>query len=37
MTYDQFAAGRAILGAVGLAVLGYLVFRAWRARRRTKG
>lgn len=36
LTYEQFAAGRAILGALGLAVLGYFVFRAWRARRRTK-
>lgn len=35
LTYEQFAAGRAILGALGLAVLGYFVFRAWRARRRT--
>jgi hypothetical protein len=37
LTYEQFAAGRAILGALGLTVLGYFVFRAWRARRRTKG
>lgn len=35
LTYEQFAAGRAILGALGLAVLGFFVFRAWRARRRT--
>jgi len=36
LTYEQFAAGRAILGAFGLAVLGYFVLRAWRARRRTR-
>lgn len=35
LTYEQFVAGRAILGVLGLAVLGYFVFRAWRARRRT--
>jgi hypothetical protein len=35
VTHDQFVAGRAILGVLGLVLLGYFVFRAWRARRRT--
>lgn len=35
LTHEQFAAGRAILGVLGLALLGYFAFRAWRARRRT--
>jgi hypothetical protein len=35
LTYEQFAAGRAVLGALGLILIGLLVFRAWRARRRT--
>lgn len=35
LTYEQFSAGRAILGALGLIALGYFVLRAWRARRRT--
>ncbi len=35
LSYDQFSAGRAILGALGLIALGYFVLRAWRARRRT--
>lgn len=35
ISYDQFSAGRAILGALGLSAMGYFLFRAWRARRRT--
>ena len=35
MTYDEFSAGRAILGALGLIAMAYLLVRAWRARRRT--
>lgn len=35
LTHDQFAAGRAIIGAVGLIAVGFLAFRAWRTRRRT--
>lgn len=38
LSYDQFVAGRAILGVLGLsclAVFAYRAFRAWRARRRT--
>lgn len=35
LTHDQFAAGRAIVGVVGLIALGFLAFRTWRARRRT--
>lgn len=35
LTYEQFSAGRAILGVLGLAGLGYFAFRFWRARRRT--
>lgn len=35
ISYDQFSAGRAIIGALGLSVIGYFLFRAWRARRRT--
>ncbi len=33
LSYEQFSAGRAILGAIGLIGLGYFAFRAWRARR----
>lgn len=36
MTYDEFSAGRAILGVLGLTAMGYGLFRAWRARRRTR-
>lgn len=35
LSYEQFVAGRAVLGVLGLAFLAYFVFRAWRARRRT--
>ncbi len=35
LTHDQFSAGRAIIGAVGLVAVGFLAFRVWRARRRT--
>ena len=35
LTYEQFSAGRAILGALGLTALAYFVLKAWRARRRT--
>ena len=35
LTHDQFAAGRAILGVLGLAFMGYFAFRSWRAQRRT--
>ena len=35
LSYEQFSAGRAILGVLGLTALGYFLFRAWRARRRT--
>ena len=35
LTHDQFAAGRAIIGAVGLVAVGFLALRTWRARRRT--
>lgn len=35
LSYDQFIAGRAVLGVVGLVFLGYFAFRFWRARRRT--
>lgn len=35
LTYEQFLAGRAILGVLGLISLGYIAFQVWRARRRT--
>lgn len=35
LTHDQFAAGRAVVGALGLVAIGFLAVRAWRARRRT--
>lgn len=35
LTHDQFAAGRAVLGVVGLSVMAFVLFRMWRARRRT--
>lgn len=35
LTYEQFSAGRAILGVLGLSALAYFVLKAWRARRRT--
>lgn len=35
LSHDQFSAGRAVLGALGLVSLAYFAFRAWRARRRT--
>lgn len=35
LSYDQFVAGRAVLGALGLSCLAYFAYRAWRARRRT--
>jgi hypothetical protein len=35
LTYDQFSAARAIFGACALLGMGYIAFRAWRARRRT--
>lgn len=35
LTHDQFAAGRAILGVLGLTALGFFAFRTWRAGRRT--
>lgn len=34
LSYDQFSAGRALLGVAGLSVMGFFVFRSWRARRR---
>ncbi len=36
LSYEQFSAGRAVLGALGLLVMGSIVFRAWRARRHTR-
>ena len=35
LSYDQFVAGRAILGVLGLLGLAYLGYRTWRVRRRT--
>lgn len=35
LSHDQFAAGRAILGVLGLTALAFFAFRTWRARRRT--
>ena len=35
LSHDQFAAGRAILGVLGLIALAFFAFRTWRARRRT--
>ncbi|MCW2832725.1 MAG: hypothetical protein JWN68_678 [Nocardioides sp.] len=35
LTYDQFVAGRAVLGVLGLTFLAYFAYRFWLARRRT--
>ncbi|WP_325604227.1 hypothetical protein [Nocardioides sp.] len=35
LSYDQFVAGRAILGVLSLSCLAYFAYRAWRGRRRT--
>ncbi|PUA82959.1 hypothetical protein [Nocardioides currus] len=35
LSYDQFRTGRAVLGVLGLAVMGFVAVRWWRARRRT--
>ncbi|UUZ60981.1 hypothetical protein [Nocardioides sp. B-3] len=35
LTHDQFSAGRAVLGVLGLSVPGFVLYRMWRARRRT--
>lgn len=33
LAFEEFSAGRAILGTLGLIGLGYFAFRAWRSRR----
>ena len=35
LSYEQFSAGRAVLGVLGLSAMAYFAFRAWRVRRRT--